>query len=114
MARVTVEDNRAVIVFDRWEAPFVGRRRLAIEREALVEATAVAHPMRMRLGSRAGLWITGVVKVGFFGTARRCLTSVRRGQPALHLRLREGRGFQEVLVGDAEAEANARALGGAR
>ena len=113
LGRVAVDDERVEIVFGWWEVPFVGRRRLEVGHEEVAKAAVIAHPMRRNLGPRAGFWITGLVKVGLFGTARRCVTSVRRGRPALHLILREGgeRVFHEVLVGDARAREHAQALG---
>ncbi|MBU8829746.1 hypothetical protein [Mycolicibacterium goodii] len=66
--------------------------------------------MRVHLGPRAGFWVTGLVKVGIFGTTNRCLAAVRRGTPALHLQLAAGRAFREVLISDAEAHVVATRL----
>lgn len=110
MPKVTAHATGLTIVFAVWEAPFVGRRRLDLDRAEIEAADVVERPLRHQLGPRAGFWITGLVKVGLFGTARRCLTSVRRGTPALHVRVRGSRPFHEVLVSTPDARNQARAL----
>lgn len=116
MAQIVVEGGEVMIVFSWWEVPFVGRRRIELKRGEVAEAKAVALPMRMKRGPRAGFWITGLIKVGLFGTVRRCVTSVRRGRSALHLILRDGggRAFHEILVSDVRADEHVQALRGAQ
>lgn len=115
MARVTADTSGLTIDFALWERPFVGRGRLRLSGEEIAEVRVVERPLRHHLGPRAGLWVTGLLKVGLFGITPRCLASVRRGAPALHLRVTGGsRAFGEVLVSTAEAPALARRLAAAR
>lgn len=116
MARIVVQGEGVVIVLSWWEVPFVGRRRIELKCGEVAEVKAVARPMRMKRGPRAGFWITGLARMGLFGTVRCCLTSVRRGRPALYLILRNGGGgaFHEILVSDVRVDEHVQALGGAQ
>ncbi|TYQ03470.1 UNVERIFIED_ORG: hypothetical protein L601_006900000030 [Gordonia westfalica J30] len=110
MARAQRDETTVTIVFAWWEAPFVGRRRLVLDAAEIDSVSVEDRPLRVHLGPRAGLWVTGLVKVGIFDTTSRCLTAVRRGTPALHLRLVGGRAFREVLISDARAHEMAARL----
>ncbi|WP_020496501.1 hypothetical protein [Sciscionella marina] len=113
MASVSVEDRVVHVELGRFERLFAGRRaRFRILFGDLAEAEVVHHPTRWRAspGLRAGLYVTGVLKLGRWGigTARRRFVSVRRWVPAVRLVLDPGVteefGYGELLISTAEAE----------
>ncbi|GAA3928427.1 hypothetical protein GCM10023085_07050 [Actinomadura viridis] len=105
MARVRVQDV-VVIEFSWWERPFVLRRTMRLTGAEVDAAEYVDSPMRRRIGPRAGLWITGLLKIGLFGVTDRSVVSVRRGTPAVEIRLRPGSSkVGSVLISTPDAEA---------
>jgi hypothetical protein len=67
---------------------------------------AVAAPR----GWRVGLGLPGLRKIGIWrATGRKTLVSVRRGQPAVRVRL-EGQRWDELLIGADDAPALAASL----
>jgi hypothetical protein len=79
------------------------------EVEVLPDALAAARGLRA-----PGLGLPGVRKIGTWrGAGRRTLVCVRRGQPAVRVRL-DGQRWDELLVGTDDAPAIAAALAAAR
>jgi len=83
---------------------------LSAVRDVEVVDDAVAAPR----GWRVGLGLPGLRKIGIWrGTGRKTVVSVRRGQPAVRVRL-EGQRWDELLVGADDAGAVAAAIVAAR
>jgi hypothetical protein len=117
MARVEERGSGVVVRFEGWEPLFTGRAQLEVPFGAIRDVAVVENGLRATRGGRAGLLVTGVRKIGRWGlgVGLRQLVSVRRGQPALHLRLDRGvTGYDEVLVSLADAAAVAAGLRVAR
>lgn len=109
MASITVTSESVEVRFNAAEALFVLRRHLTIPLEAIRSASVVDRGTRStRLGGRAGLVVSGLVKVGIWGLGSgvRQLVSVRAGQPNLLLavdRAAAGARFDEVLLSTPDA-----------
>ena len=117
MARIEERDTGVVVRFEGWEPLFTRRTQLEVPFGAIREAEVVENALRATRGARVGLLVTGVRKIGRWGigVGLRQLVSVRRGQPALRLRLdREATGYDEVLVSLADAATVAEGLRSAR
>ena len=83
---------------------------LSAVRDAKVVDDAVGTPR----GWRVGLGLPGLRRIGIWRhTGQKTLVSVRRGQPAVRVRL-EGERWDELLIGDDDAEAVAAAIVAAR
>ena len=120
MARVVVDGSDVLVELAWWERPFAGgRSTLAVSRGALRSVEKVDRPTRWSAtpGARAGLLVTGVVKLGRWGigTSTRRFVSVRRWVPALRLAVDEREahriGYGEILVSCPDADALVAALG---
>jgi hypothetical protein len=84
---------------------------LAAVRDVAVVDDAVAATSGLRA---PGLGLPGVRKIGTWrGAGRRTLVCVRRGQPAVRVRL-DGQRWDELLVGADDAEAVVAALAAVR
>ena len=108
MASVTVTDNVVDVRFTAWERFFIGRERLAIPVTAVRHASLVAEPLRLASGTRRGIAVSGLLKIGVWGLFRgpRQLVAVRRGEPGLHLvldRAAAGGHFDELVLSDPAA-----------
>ena len=84
---------------------------LDIPRSAIRTADVVADGLSAATGLRApGLAVPGRVKMGTWrGRGARRFVAVRRGQPALRLRL-QGQPYDELLIGHDDAAALAARL----
>lgn len=113
MAKLYVDDTQVRVELNWWERPFAGRRtRLAIPLAEIRDAERVARPTRYTAapGGRAGLVVTGVLKLGRWGIGTRThrFLSVRRWVPAVRLRVSEDfaheLGYAELLISTPEAD----------
>ena len=87
------------------EVPLSAVRAVEVVPDAVGATTGLRAP---------GLGIPGVRKIGTWrGAGRRSLVCVRRGQPAVRVRL-EGQRWDVLLVGTDNAEAVAASLAAAR
>ena len=107
MATVHFADKAVRVELQRWERLFAGgRARFVIPFDAIEIAERVDRPTKFAAtpGGRAGMYITGVVKVGRWGigTGRRIFVSARRRVPALHLvvtkEFADQFGYGELLI----------------
>lgn len=107
MAAVYVDRETVRIELRWWERLFAGqRKRLVVPVAAILEARRVDRPTRYSAtpGGRAGLVVTGVVKIGRWGIGTRMslFVSVRRSVPALRLTIdkptAEQLGYDVILV----------------
>ncbi|GAB2696924.1 hypothetical protein [Nocardia thraciensis] len=107
MAEVYVEQDSVRIELRCWERIFAGqRKRLRIPIKSVITAERVDRPTRYSAtpGGRAGLLVTGVVKIGRWGigTSSKLFVSVRRSVPALRLVVdtptAEQLGYDTILV----------------
>ena len=112
MAHVHMDSGTVTVELAWWERPFAARRaRLVVPASSVLRAECVEHPTRMSAtpGGRAGLLVTGVLKVGRWGigTGTHRFVSVRRWVPGLRLVLDEDRagqlGYDELLVSTPDA-----------
>jgi len=90
-------------------------RDLEVPLAAVREVEVVTSPLRDVRGLRApGLALPGVRKVGTWRRpGERTLVCVRRGQPAVRVRL-DGQRYDALLIGTDDAVALAGALSGTR
>lgn len=113
MADVTVGRSELVVRFGGFERRWVGRRELRVPLAAVRGAAVETAPLALAQGTRRGLDVTGVAKIGIWGLVRgpRRLVSARRGVPALHVFLDRGAAdVDELLVSTVDAAALAAAL----
>ncbi|MCD0483249.1 hypothetical protein LO771_12735 [Streptacidiphilus sp. ASG 303] len=100
--------------FTAWEKALGLVRDVRVPLAAITGAEAVpaADSLAAVRGLRApGLGVPGVRRLGTWrGRGRKALVSVRRGQPALRVRL-TGQPWDELLLGTDDAAALAAALG---
>ena len=119
MARVEVDQQAVNVTLARWERPFAGgRTRIVVPRSAVRASERVDRPTRWAAtpGGRAGLLITGVLKLGRWGIGTRTsrFVSVRRWVPALRLTVddatAEQLGYDELLISTPDVDRITAAL----
>lgn len=116
MAEIEVRSGAVSVRFPGWERLFAGRARLEVPFAAVRAVDVLDNGLRATRGGRVGLLVTGLRKIGRWGLGAglRQLVSVRRGQPALRLRLdRATTGYDEVLVSHPAAAALAARIAAA-
>jgi len=111
MATVQLDPTTVTVRFTRTEKLAGLLRDVEFPREAVRSVEVVPDPLADVRGLRApGLGIPGVRKVGTWRRpGERTLVCVRRGQPAVRIRLHGAR-YDTVLVGTDDAAALADAL----
>ena len=112
MAQILLTSDTLSLHFTRGEKIAGLLRDTEVRRTDVVEAGVVAEGLSAARGLRApGLALPGLCKIGTWRRhGRRTLVDVRRDEPALHVRLRAGCRWDEILVGSGEAAALAAAL----
>lgn len=115
MARMKVVGGELRVKFSAWERLAVWRDEVVVPVSAIRAVEHVESAVGRARGGRAGVLISGVLKVGFWGlgTGVRQLVSVRRGVPALRVEVdRAGSGlhFDELLISTRDAAEVAEAL----
>ncbi|MFK0250809.1 hypothetical protein ACIQUM_39455 [Amycolatopsis azurea] len=115
MATIDIADGGVRVRFSAWERLAVWRDEVVVPPAAIRAVELVDAPVGRARGGRAGVLVSGVLKVGYWGlgTGIRQLVSVRRGVPALRIAIdREAAGlpFDEVLVSARNAAELAGAL----
>ncbi|TCP54958.1 hypothetical protein EV191_102169 [Tamaricihabitans halophyticus] len=122
MATVEVDRRAVRVLLKPWERPFAGgRARLVLAREVITKVQRVNRPTRAAAapGGRAGLLVTGVLKLGRWGigTGTSRFVSVRRWMPAIRLvvdRETAGElGYDELLISTKDVDELIAALGSA-
>ena len=110
MATAFLSDDCLKVSFALWEKALGLVRDAQIPLRCVHSVCVVPDGYSVPRGIRApGLAVPGRVKVGTWRGRGRQLVSVRRGQPALHLRVVEA-GFSDVIIGMDGAESLAGAL----
>ncbi|MCZ2860844.1 hypothetical protein [Blastococcus sp. VKM Ac-2987] len=106
MTAIHVSDDTLTVRLPRSSRIAGLLRHQVVPRSAITSAEAVADGLTAARGLRApGLGIPGRRMVGTWrGRGARRLVDVRRGQPALRLRLQEHR-YDELLIGHDDAAA---------
>ncbi|WP_020672483.1 hypothetical protein [Amycolatopsis nigrescens] len=112
MATVQVDSVAVRIELAWWERLFAGgRTRIVVPIERVLAADRVERPTRHSVtpGARAGMVVTGVLKVGRWGLGSRTkrFVSVRRWVPAVRLGLDSSAaaelGYDELVVSTRDA-----------
>ncbi|RSN45802.1 hypothetical protein DMC64_13680 [Amycolatopsis sp. WAC 04197] len=103
MATIDIADGGVRVRFSSWERLAVWRDEVIVPSSAIKAVEFVEEPVRRTRGGRAGVLISGVLKVGYWGlgTRTRQLVSARRGVPGLRVEIDRavaGLPFDEVLV----------------
>ena len=113
MSNVELRGDTVAVHLTRWEKVAGLLRDVEFPRSAVVSAEALPDGIGAAKGLRApGLAWPGLRKVGTWRRrGSRTLVAVRRGEPALRLRL-EGTAWSQVLVSTPDAEALAARLSG--
>ena len=111
MATVQLTPTTVTVRFTRAEKIWGLLRDVELPRTAVRHVEVVPDPVSAPRGLRApGLALPGRRKIGTWRhRGEKSLVSVRRGQPAVRLRL-EGAAYDTVLVGSDDAAALADAL----
>lgn len=109
-----VTDSALTLRFTRREKIAGLLRDLRVPRSAVRSVEVVADPISAMRGLRApGLSLPGVRKVGTWRRpGERTLVCVRRGQPAVRIRL-DGQRHDTLLIGADDADVLAAAVRGA-
>ncbi|WP_039921857.1 hypothetical protein [Amycolatopsis decaplanina] len=115
MATMDIADGGVRVRFSAWERLAVWRDEVVVPAAAIKAVELVDAPVGRARGGRAGILVSGVLKVGYWGlgTGVRQLVSVRRGVPALRVEIDRGVArlpFDEVLVSVPNAAELAGAL----
>ncbi|EMD25235.1 hypothetical protein [Amycolatopsis azurea] len=115
MATIDIAGGSVRVRFSAWERLAVWRDEVVVPQAVIRAVELVDAPVGRARGGRAGVLVSGVLKVGYWGlgTGIRQLVSVRRGVPALRIAIdREAAGlpFDEVLVSARNAAELACAL----
>ncbi|MDG4824595.1 hypothetical protein O7635_22325 [Asanoa sp. WMMD1127] len=114
MSAVSVHNEGLTLRFSGWEQLFVRRAIEVVPLAAVSGADVVEGWLYRPLGVRAGLVVSGLLKVGTWrspGITR--LVCIRRGEPILRVtvdRRRSGGHFDELLIGTPDARSAADAL----
>jgi hypothetical protein len=113
MASLATTPDRLRLTLTRFEKITGLLRDVDVPRSAVTGVDVVTEPLAGARGLRApGLALPGVRKVGTWRRpGEKALVSVRRGQPAVRVRLR-GQRFDTLLVGANDAAALAARLTG--
>jgi hypothetical protein len=111
MATVQLTTTTVTLHFTRAEKFWGILRDATLARDAVLSAEVVTDPLTAMAGLRApGLALPGRRKIGTWRRpGERTLVCVRKGQPAVRLRL-EGARYDTVLVGADDAAALVDAL----
>jgi hypothetical protein len=112
MATVQLTPTTVTVHFTRAEKIWGVLRDVTLPRDAVRSAEVVTDPLTATTGLRApGLALPGRRKIGTWRRpGERTLVCVRRGQPAVRLRL-EGARYDTVLLGADDAATLAGTLG---
>lgn len=99
---ITLTDTAVEIHFTGLERLFTGHTDVRIPLTAITTATTVPDTLHAARGTRRGLAITGLAKIGTWGLVRgpRTLVAAHRATPGLLLGLKPGtfRRYEAVLV----------------
>ncbi|HEX2075053.1 MAG TPA: hypothetical protein VHF92_14820 [Geodermatophilus sp.] len=115
MATIRTTPASLSVTLDRGEKILGLLRDLEVPLTAVREVDVVPDGLRAVRGLRApGLGLPGLRKIGTWrGRGEKAFVAVRRGQPAVRVRL-AGQRFDTVLVSTEDAASVAAALAGAR
>jgi hypothetical protein len=114
MATMKVVGHELRVRFSAAERLIVWRGTLVVPLTAVRGVERIDKALRRTRGGRRGLLVSGVVKVGIWGTGAgvRQLVSVKRSVPALRITLdRTVTGFDELLISTHDADRLAEAIG---
>jgi hypothetical protein len=106
MSRLTIVDQRLCLRFSRAEKMLGILRDQDVPLDRVVSADPLQESWwRVVRGWRLGFSLPGVRLLGtWWRHRRRQLVDLRRRQPALHIVLRDGCPYDELLVSTADAE----------
>lgn len=107
MSTIRIDPATVTIELTTWEHAFALRGDVTVPRQEIASAEVVPDALAAARGLRApGLGAPGIRKVGTWRTrGSRTLVSVRRNQPAVHIRLRPASAWDALLVGCDDAPA---------
>lgn len=105
MSTIRIDPTTVAIELTNWERVFALRGDVTIPRGDIASVAVLTDALAAAKGLRApGLGAPGIRKVGTWRTrGSRTLVSVRRGQPAVRIRMRPSSEWDAVLVGSDEA-----------
>lgn len=113
MATVRVDEHGATVALTSWERPFCGgRSRLVAPWSEVRSLERADRPTRLSATGvgRAGLLVTGVLKLGRWGIGTRTsrFVSVRRWVPAVRVTVNDAfrgqLGYDELLISTPDAD----------
>ena len=101
MSTIRLDPTTMTVELTTWEHIFALRGNVTVPRGDITSAKVVPDALAAARGLRApGLGAPGIRKVGTWRTrGSRTLVSVRRDQPAVHVRLRPSSDWDALLVG---------------
>jgi len=113
MIQVTIRQGTLKVHFASWARLFSGASTVSVPVDGIREARHLDRPLAAATGRRAGLVVSGVMKVGVwtsFGGVRR-LVAARHGEPGLRIVMKDRRsGYDELVLSVRDAEGIRRAL----
>ena len=101
MSTIRLAPATLTVQLTPWEHVFALRGDVTVPRADVVSGAVVTDALAAARGLRApGLGAPGIRKVGTWRrSGSRTLVSVRRGQPAVHIRLRPSSDWDALLIG---------------
>jgi len=107
MSTIRLDPTTVTVELTTWEHVFTLRGDVTVPRGDIASAEVATDALAAARGLRApGLGAPGIRKVGTWRTrGSRTLVSVRRNQPAVHVRLRPSSDWDALLVGADDAAA---------
>ncbi len=110
MIQVTIRQGTLKVHFASWARLFSGASTVSVPVDGIREARHLDRPLAAATGWRAGLVVSGVMKVGVwtsFGGVRR-LVAARHGEPGLRIVMKDRRsGYDELVLSVRDAEGSA-------
>ena len=112
MIQVTIRQGTLTVHFAPWARLFSMTAAVSVPVDGIREVHHLDRPLAAATGRRAGLLVSGVMKVGVwtsFGGVRR-LVAARGGEPGLRIVMRDSRsGYDELILSVRDAEGIRRA-----
>jgi hypothetical protein len=113
MIQIQVHDTALDVRFPSWTRPFVKGGQVTVPLAAIAEVHHLDRPLAAAKGLRAGLVVSGYVKIGtwtsFSGVKQ--LVGAHRGVPGLRIVLKQRvAGFDELILSVEDAEEIRRQL----
>jgi hypothetical protein len=109
MAQVTIQGRELNVRLTSWERLSIWRSEVRIPLTAIRHVELLGRPLWAVNGTRRGVEVTGVLKVGVWSGGR--LVSVQQGLPALRVVFEGDTRIRELILSTPDAAELAQLLG---